>query len=223
MANFFDDEADDDEHVPFYGIHGAKNQDESESTDVPQAGPSRARVNGQRGGGNRSPSAAASAAAYRDNNSRSPSPVLPPPLRSHHAAISNTKGKARANGVESRRHVRATSTLSMDLDGPGAGGRRAAAGGAPSRRRGGGFLQDDDEGDAVVDQDEDVNVDDGGNHESDVQHLMRLYMDERQAPELLPYPEELVNTLMQNLEAQVSLHLTQIMPARPQASTDGCI
>lgn len=43
---------------------------------------------------------------------------------------------------------------------------------------------------------------DGGGNESDIQQLIRLYMDERMSPELLKFPEELVTSLMQNLEAQ---------------------
>lgn len=42
------------------------------------------------------------------------------------------------------------------------------------------------------------------NDESDVQQLMRIYMDERMSPELLKFPDELIHSLMENLEAQVS-------------------
>lgn len=196
MASFFDDEAEDDAY--------ARRSDDEHAVYNARAGPSRrpASDTGQ------------------DNDRRSPSP--PPPLAGgskQTTSTSHDKGKARAinhNNGNPQRHARASSTMSIDLDinTRNRGYNNTTTGVGQTRRRDRGFLADEeDDADITLNtthrgragnevQDETID-DDNGNNESDIQHLMRLYMDERMSPELLSFPEELIASLMQNLEAQV--------------------
>lgn len=215
MANFFDDDAE----VHQDNTHKAYARRQSGDEDGERAagpGPSR-RFIGDDGDDH-------------DDGRRSPS--LPPPLlagghitTTTTTTSSNDKGKSRAvpqynNSNDGHiRHARASSTMSIDLD----MNTRNRGGGANTtrRRRDRGFLADgDDDGHDYDDDNEvyetnrrsSVNQDqvelDGdnlisSNDESDIQHLMRLYMNERMSPEILKFPEELITSLMQNLEAQV--------------------
>lgn len=150
---------------------------------------------------------------------------LPPPLAQRTSTSADT-GKGRAstsapdgNGPrhQHRQHARESSTASMNIDTYNLDTRPIVARRhAPQRQqRGGGFLDDNNDNDynhtpnTPLAQDEGEEDDeeelegDGGNYESDIQKLLRLYMDERMAPELLNYPEELMEVLLRNLEAQV--------------------
>lgn len=205
MANFFDDEADDDNTTV-----------EREET-VARAGPSRQR--------------------QYDLNTRSESPdlALPPPLAQRNSDSNNNKGKGRASTAAAAaaaavnhapaRHARASSTMSIDnydnnttTRGGGVNGRSHNKVHQRSHTRG--FLDDndnsdnDDDGGASYntrrngdapedDDDEDENI---GN-ESQIQHLLRIYMNERMSPELLKWDDELIGNLMINLEAQVGSFL----------------
>lgn len=194
MANFFDDEADTHDHQV--------------NPDNTLAGPSR-----------------------RPARSRSPSEddddddALPPPLAGRTTSYNNNdKGKARAPpagytsnaGAGAQRHARGSSSMSIDIDTTSTTRHRNNNSTTTTRQRDRGFLADDDDDDQDNERDDaerlgrdhdELQLDgDGGNNESDIQHLMRLYMDERMAPELLKFPEELITNLMQNLEAQVGFH-----------------
>lgn len=197
MANFFDDEADDDRST-----HLANQR--------------------QRAGVSAGPSRPLSRSRYAsDNEDDDNDEALPPPLALRNNG--NDKGKGRATSSVpaaaaggAARHARASSTMSIDVYDNAHPHAHQRADGQRRRRQqsrggggAGGFLDDNDggsgpaAGDNEEDEEDELDGDGGIHNESDIQHLLRLYMDERMAPELLRWNEELIGRLMQNLEAQV--------------------